>query len=344
MLGSADLVDDLSGRRSLRAARTQVRVTSGSLTTASVPQWNSTWIVPPLASDRPKAIWRIRSSTRAVAAALRVRIVPLSKTLSGMMLALRSALDAAEGDHDRIARIDRARHELVNTGDELRGNADRIDRLVGPGRMPAQALDLDLKLLAERRQHSLAVAKPSRGRLRVDMQRNHGLDVAHRPGGDHLESALANLFGRLEDGPPGEPLGQFVAALPEGQRSAQGHGRMSVVPAGVHDAVARRSVRDRLGVVDAQGVDICPVRDHRLRVGIGRPRDDTASGRCDRAGDSRLFEFLGEKPRGLVLLAARFGAGVQPAADLAKQLPPRLYRLVNRLAPTDYRQGCLHAL
>ena len=215
---------------------------------------------------------------------------------------------------------------------------------MGPRRVSAQALDLDLKVLAGRRQHSLAVGKPARGRLRVHVQRDHGLDVAHRPGGDHLEGAFTNLFGRLEDGPPGETLGQVVAALPEGQRSAQGHRRMRIVPAGVHDPVARRSVRDRLGVVDAQGVDICPERDHRLTVGIWWAGDEAASGRCDRAGDSRLFELLGEKPRGLVLLAARFGTGVQPAADFAKQLPPRLHRLVNHLAPTDRRQGCLQVL
>ena len=45
-------------------------------------------------------------------------------------IAAGAALDTAKGDHDRIAGIDRTRHELVNAGDELRGDADRVDRLV----------------------------------------------------------------------------------------------------------------------------------------------------------------------------------------------------------------------
>ena len=54
-----------------------------------------------------------------------------------------------------------------------------------------------------------------------------------------------------------------------------------------------------------------------------------------------LFKLLGEESGGLILLAAGLGIGVQPAANLAQQLPPRLHRLVNRRSPTGHRQANL---
>ena len=164
------------------------------------------------------------------------------------------------------------------------------------------------------------------------MQRNRPPGRAHRPGGNHLESASPTSSAGWKSARQATILGQVGAALPQGQCGAQGHRRMRIVPAGVHDAVTSRPVGDRLGVVDPQGVDICPEGDHRLAIGIRRPGNEASSGRCDRAGDVCLFELFGEEPGGLILLAARFGTGVQPAADLTQQVPPRLHRLVNRRA------------
>ena len=86
--GQPDLLDVRGRRRPAAAARTQTAVTSGSLKTASVPRRNATSIVARLATDRPRAICVIRSSTWAAARSLKVRIVPISSTSSGMTFGL----------------------------------------------------------------------------------------------------------------------------------------------------------------------------------------------------------------------------------------------------------------
>ena len=112
--------------------------------------------------------------------------------------------------------------------------------------------------------------------------------------------------------------GKRVAALPECQGRAQSHRRVSVVSAGVHHAVAGRSVRDRLGVVNSEGVDIGPERDHGPATVVLRAGDEASSRSVRSSADPRLLQLLGQESRGLVLLPAGLGMGMKPAANLAE--------------------------
>ena len=153
--------DDLAPPRGRRSA-----VTIGSLTTASVPRRTSTCDRRAAGLREPAAICRIRSSTRVGGGLAEGPDRPRAATCSGMTLALVPPWMRAERDHDRVARIDRAGDELVDAVDELRRHADRVDRLVRPGGVPAHALDLDLELLAEGGQDPLAMGDPARGQCR----------------------------------------------------------------------------------------------------------------------------------------------------------------------------------
>ena len=318
MLGSG-ISSRLAGPTISPAAWTQTRVTSGSLTTASVPWRKSTWIVAPLASERPKAICLIRSPTRAAAASLRVRMVPLSRTCSGMMLALEPPWMEPNVTTTGIARVDRPGHELVDAGDELRRDADRVHRLVRPGGMPSPALDLDLELLAERGEHALAMGDPSRRRVRVDVERDDRPDLLHGTGGDHLERPLADLLGRLEDGPPGRARG-------EGRRdSARAPGPRPgpcVAWASCPQACITPSRVDRYGTVLASWIRRASMS-ARIAIdgqaaGILRAGDESTPGRRDRAWNARLLQLLGQESGRLVFLAARLGMGMKLAANLAE--------------------------
>ena len=215
--------------------------------------------------------------------------------------------------------------------------------------MSPLAVNLDLELLAERREHTLTISESAGRCIGVDVKRDHGRYMLHGAGGDHLGGPLANLLGGLENGSPRRGAGQTVAALPECQGRSQGHRRMGVVAAGVHHALPGRAVGHCLGIVDPQGVDIRANRGNSRPVIPFRSRDDPPSRGCDRVGDARLVELFRQEPRRLVLLPARLGMGVEPAANFAKHPPPFVKPAVDHLrqsaivVPTSMPRKRIHS-
>ncbi len=158
------------------------------------------------------------------------------------------APDAAERHDAGVARIDRPRQDLVEVADQLCGDGDRVNGQVGAGGMTTDAAGHDPQLLARGREHPDTLADPADAQLGIDVQGDDRAHVVHGPGLDHLDRAFADLLRRLEDGPPGDRRRQGVARFPQRQRGRQRHGRVRVVPAGVHHAFATGAIRHALGI------------------------------------------------------------------------------------------------
>ena len=261
------------------------------------------------------------------------------------MLALVPPWMHAEGDDDRVARVDRAGHELIDAVDELDGDA-RSGRRRGAAAPRARPLPGSRPAAPGRRRS----ARPGDGRSAPTPRSGSTCSATIARTSSTAPASIISIapsptssagwkIARQATGP-----GQGVAALPEGQGRRQGHGRMRIVAAGVHDAVAARAVRDGLGVVDSQGVDIGPERDQRLARGVrgsgDSPRPVGAIARkCRRLQALRPDIASSHTPRGSV---PDFECRLR--RTFAHQVPPRLHGLVNRDAPVHHRQSFLQGL
>ena len=227
MLGSG-IETTWSAPTTSAAARAQTAVTIGSLTTASTRGSSVTSTVVPLASARPRPIWRSRSSTCAAAGQLRVRTVPLSSTVSGMTFGLAPPWITPNVTTAGLAGVDRARDELVDADDELDGHGDRVGRLVRPRGVAAHAPDRHLQVLAEGRHHAGPLRDLADGQVGVDVKRDDRADPLDRARRDHLVGPLAGLLGRLEDRPargPARAGARGTARAPAPRPSPSSRGR-----------------------------------------------------------------------------------------------------------------------
>ena len=276
------------------AARTQTAVTSGSLKTASVPRRKTTSIVAPAGHGQPARdlgdplLDQGRRADRSGSGS------SLQLDLVGDDVRAGAPPDAAEGDDAGIAGVDRS-GQRPGTG------CSRAGRRRRSGRWPGGAGPHGRRRPGSRSgPPGSAVRTPDRWPIRPTLSSgstcsaDDASDILDGPRLDHLDRALADLLGRLEDRPPGDRRGKASRDSPERQGGRQGHRGMGIVAAGVHHAVAAGSIGDGLGVGDSQGVDIGPERDagtvaqpsglgDEAAAGGGEPHVGAPLPRADRA-------------------------------------------------------------
>src|SRR5690606_16657306 len=99
------------------------------------------------------------------------------------------------------------------------------------------------------------------------------------------------------------------------------HGRMSIVPASVHESVVFGAVGYRLFVVNPQSIGVGTNCDKGLIISMLRAGDDPSLALNDGRLNPRRLECIGQIRGRLVLLAARLGMGVQMPANRLQLVP-----------------------
>src|SRR5690606_30254946 len=94
---------------------------------------------------------------------------------------------------------------------------------------------------------------------------------------------------------------------------------MGIMPAGVRETGPGGGIGGRLGVLNTEGVDVRPDRDHRTVVGRsaeGRVGNHAEAVPAQAGVQSRLGQLFREVLRRLPFLPARLGMGMQISPDL----------------------------
>jgi hypothetical protein len=180
--------------------------------------------------------------------------------------------------------------DLLNGVDDLRTDQHWVDRKMRARGVAALALDVDRQMVG--RGHN----GPGPDGELADRQAGeivHAVDftdveLVHQPVLDHRPATGAALFRRLEDHHRG--AGE-IARLGEIARSAQQHGGVAVMAAGVHLAGNRRLVRQVGRLLDRQRVHVGAHADDFLGVALAAPDDADHAGAADPRHDLVAAEF-----------------------------------------------------
>ena len=206
------------------------------------------------------------------------RIVPVRRARSGMMLTGGARVDRPHRHDTRLRRIEAARHERLQRGDDRSRGDDRILRLVRTRAVRAGADDLDVERIGR---------SGERARLRDDLPdfeapvhvptEDRG-DVRERAALDDRARAVAQLLGRLKHH-------EHVArgrVTREKHRRADGPRRVHVVTTRVHHASVLGRERQPRVLGDRERIDVAAHGDdRRLAIAPGHARNEP------RASDAR---------------------------------------------------------
>ena len=226
----------------------------------------------------------------------------------------RAAVDRAEGQHGAGTRIDPARQQPGQTGDEQAGGVDGVRGEVRTGGVPARTLHDDLDDIGRRGDRPGAHADLSGTQLRLGVD---GEDVAHTlqcPGADDVgRPTVEDLLGGLEDA--AHPLVQSFGPVVLRQGAGQGehHSGVDVVTAGVHDARILRGELESGDLGDRQGVDV-GAEGHGRLVGVPSDVDDEAGAGQQHRLQADAAQRGVQERGGLHLFMGQLGVGVEVAA------------------------------
>ena len=204
-----------------------------------------------------------------------------------------AGMELAHRDDGGIQRIDAARHDRLQRGDQLRADQHGIDAFVRPRGVAAEPLDPDIDRVG--RGHDRA--GPDRERADRNARAvMHAIDLidaeaVHQPVLDHRGGAGAALLGRLEDH---HRIAGEIPGLGEIARGAQQHRGMAVMAAGVH--LARR-----LGGVGQIGLLL-----DRQRIHVGAQPDHLDVALAGRLAALDDADHAGAAEAGRDLVAAEF--------------------------------------
>ena len=164
-----------------------------------------------------------------------------------------AALDLANSNNQGIARIGLSRKGLIDERDKLRGDRDRINRVMRTRPMTSPAADFDLKILAKRCLRTSGQRELSRSDCRIDMQGDDRIDSIERAALNHLPRAVTNFLRGLEDATPADRNRAHRIQPAQGPKQNR---RMSVVAAGVHDTGISRAIRNVVLLGDGQRINV----------------------------------------------------------------------------------------
>ena len=149
---------------------------------------------------------------------------------------LRAALNVADSDDRRVARLDLARHDGLQAQDGPGGDDDGINRVLGHGAVPAAAVDGDIHGVGVGRSVARYYADLAGGKLVAGVQRHadRGLGKAREESVlNHGFGALHPFLGRLPD--QHQRAMPLILGLHHDLGGADQGGHVNVMPAGMHD-------------------------------------------------------------------------------------------------------------
>ena len=176
--------------------------------------------------------------------------------------------------------------------------------------MTAFADDMDIELTARAGSRSCkAVDRPKR-MTRRNMTAKNVIDVLHDTFLTKGHCTTGEFFlGRLEDEfyPSFEDITVFVHQVGKAEQNRC----MAVMPAGVHDAGNRRTIRKVVVFIDRQCVNICPECDGRSGDAAVNHADDGIAAVAGFLGDTRLGKVFPNKCRSSDFFKRQFRMGMQ---------------------------------
>ena len=167
-----------------------------------------------------------------------------------------AGMQAANGDHRRLHGVNIARNNALQRGYDLCARHSGIAAQMRHGTMAGFALDHHAEMVAGGHQRTGTGAKGAHGQAGPHMQTEHGIYILHGTGGDHALCAAVGrkLFGGLED--QANTAGNVGLVLGQQLGSAQQHGNVVVVAAGVHQAGIAAGIGQAGFLGDLQSVHI----------------------------------------------------------------------------------------
>ena len=251
---------------------------------------------------------------------LRARTVPSMVTFSAMMLerappSIFPMVRTAGSDG-----VDGPADDGLERRDDLGGQDDGVDALVGPG--PVGALPLDRDLERVRAGHDVPGREIDLADvLRPDVKAEDGPDrrvlqdafLDHQGGAALLVLGRA-LLGRLED-ELDVPL-DLVLDVAEDHGRAQGDRGVDVVAAGVHHPGVEGLEGDVRRFLDGQGVHVGPDGHGRPGLAAAEEGDDAGPGDARLDLEAQGVELGGDELGGFVFPVAELGIHVDETADL----------------------------
>jgi len=193
--------------------------------------------------------------------------------------------ELGHADHRDLLRVDLAGNEVLQVGDDLRADHERVDRVLGLGDMAATPVDDDLEDVAGGHHRAgpdrdLAEREPG-----PEVLAEHPVDALHRPRRDHLRGAAGQrLLAVLEE--EADLAGQRVGERGEDFGDAEHHRGVAVVAAGVHHAGVLRGEGEAGRLLDRQRVVVGADRDPRAGKAAAQVGDDAGRGRPGDLGEA----------------------------------------------------------
>jgi len=231
----------------------------------------------------------------------------------------RPGVEAADRDHDRIEYVEPPGDHRLQGDDDFAGSRDRISGPVRLGSVAAVPADRHLQRVRRRHHRARPGHRDSqRQQPRGDVQAERG----HRPLPgrvehslvDHLPRAPQPLLAGLEH--EDDIAGQLRLASRQQPGRAGQHGRVQVVPAGVHDPLDGRGIRKPGALRDRQRVHVPAEQDRPAGLAAAQYRGH----RAERPAPADLQREPVESVQHLALRPGQIQADLRIAVNGVPQL------------------------
>ena len=267
-----------------------------------------------------------------------MRIVPRSSAVSNHVVR-RARMKHAHGNDRRVDGV------LVPRGDGLTLQHHRARER---HRIDAQMRLRRVRTLARHRDPEARAGGHDRAGAQPEMPGRQPGPVVHaeyrfrrelleQPVVDHPARARAALFARLKHEMDG--AGQLRQLL-EHARGAEQHHGMAVMAARMHDPVRARRIREVVGFVDRQRVQIGAQHDAAARIGTGQARDHARATQPARHRVTERFKLAGDDVGRPVFLESQLGMRMQVSAQLRPVRTVRVQRRVGDDGVFQSRHPC----
>ncbi len=218
--------------------------------------------------------------------------------------------DTRHGDDSALLRRRVSRDDVLQVGDCLGSDGDRIDSLVGKGGMSAVPQDRHGERIYRGCAGTVKYCDLAELESRDQVAADDGIDTLEHAGRDELGGAPGRkLLGVLEEKANLAP--QLRAPREQQAGDREQHRRMPVMPASVHDASGARGEVDSALLMDRKSVDVRPKRERAPRSSAAKTGNDARRGWALDLQTTERRESLANEPRRLVLMKRELRVGVQ---------------------------------